>query len=57
MLCVNFNRSFAAQDPQQFIKTLLLDKLGVRHLIVGDDFHFGKNRSGNYALLAQAAAQ
>lgn len=57
MLCVNFNRSFAAQDPQQFIKTLLLDKLGVRHLIVGDDFHFGKNRSGNYTLLAQAAAQ
>ncbi len=55
LLCVGFNRAFAAQDPQQFIETLLLQKLGTQHLIVGDDFHFGKARSGNFALLQQAS--
>lgn len=57
LLCVNFTAEFAAQQPQQFIQTLLLDKLGVAHLIVGDDFHFGKNRSGSFDMLAQAAKQ
>lgn len=57
LLCVGFNQAFAAQQPEQFIQTLLLDKLGVKHLIVGDDFQFGKNRTGNYALLQQAAQQ
>lgn len=57
LLCVGFNHAFAAQLPEQFIQTLLLDKLGVKHLIVGDDFQFGKNRTGNYALLQQAAQQ
>lgn len=57
LLCVNFNADFAGQQPQDFIEQLLLGKLGVRHLIVGDDFCFGKNRAGNFALLQQAAAQ
>ncbi|HCU67563.1 MAG TPA: bifunctional riboflavin kinase/FAD synthetase [Rheinheimera sp.] len=57
LLCVNFNADFAGQEPQAFIEQLLLGKLGVRHLIVGDDFCFGKNRAGNFALLQQAAAR
>ncbi|OBP14010.1 riboflavin biosynthesis protein RibF [Rheinheimera sp. SA_1] len=57
LLCASFNREFAAQDPEQFITGLLLEKLNVQHLIVGDDFCFGKNRSGNFALLQQAAEQ
>lgn len=57
LLCVNFNAEFAGQDPQLFIEQLLLGQLGVRHLIVGDDFCFGKNRAGNFALLQQAAAK
>lgn len=57
MLCVPFTRDFASQEPEQFIQDLLLNKLGVKHLIVGDDFCFGKNRAGNFALLQQAAAK
>ncbi|MCC5452638.1 bifunctional riboflavin kinase/FAD synthetase [Rheinheimera sp. UJ51] len=57
LLCVGFNRAFAAQAPEQFIEDLLLAKLGVQHLIVGDDFHFGQARSGNYALLERAASK
>ncbi len=32
----------------------MVEKLGVKHLIVGDDFHFGKNRVGDFAMLLQA---
>ncbi len=57
LLCVKFNRAFASQQPSEFIEDLLLNRLGVQHLIVGDDFCFGKNRAGNFAMLQQAAIQ
>ncbi|MCH8538946.1 MAG: bifunctional riboflavin kinase/FAD synthetase [Alkalimonas sp.] len=55
LLCVNFNQRFADLDPAYFVEQLLVQQLGVRHLIVGDDFCFGKNRTGNYGLLQQAS--
>ncbi len=54
LICVNFNLKFASQSAEQFIEHLLVEKLGIKHLIVGDDFHFGKNRLGNFAMLYQA---
>jgi riboflavin kinase/FMN adenylyltransferase len=54
LICINFTFAFAGQSPEQFIETLLVEKLGIKHLIVGDDFHFGKNRAGNYQMLRQA---
>ena len=57
LLCVHFTPDFAAQAPEQFIQQLLLKQLGVEQLIVGDDFRFGKNRSGSFELLALAAEQ
>lgn len=57
LLVVRFDRDFAAQQPEFFIEHLLVAQLAVRHLIVGDDFCFGKNRAGNFALLQQAASQ
>lgn len=54
LICVNFTREFANQSAEQFIETLLVKKLGVKHLIVGDDFHFGKNRVGDFAMLSAA---
>ncbi|KUM54391.1 bifunctional riboflavin kinase/FAD synthetase [Rheinheimera sp. EpRS3] len=57
LLCVNFTPAFAAQAPEQFVQQLLLKQLGVEHLIVGDDFRFGINRSGNFELLASASEQ
>ncbi|MEI6895669.1 MAG: bifunctional riboflavin kinase/FAD synthetase [Colwellia sp.] len=54
LICVNFNTQFANLSPQYFIESLLVKKLGIKHLIVGDDFHFGKNRQGNYSMLRKA---
>lgn len=57
LLVVRFDQQFAAQLPEFFIEQLLVNRLDVRHLIVGDDFCFGKNRAGNFAMLQQASAQ
>lgn len=57
LLCVNFNAHFANLSAEQFIRDLLVTKLGVKFLVVGDDFCFGKGRSGNFAMLQQAGKQ
>jgi riboflavin kinase/FMN adenylyltransferase len=49
-----FNQAFAGQQPQAFIDEVLLQGLGVRYLLVGDDFRFGARRAGDYDLLVQA---
>lgn len=54
LICVNFNRKFANQTAEYFIEKVLVEKLGIKHLIIGDDFHFGKNRLGNFKMLVEA---
>ena len=57
LLCVRFNAQLAAMSAQSFVSDLLLERLGVHYLTVGDDFRFGHQRQGNFALLQQFAAQ
>ena len=54
LLCVRFSQRFAEQAASTFIEQLLVDKLGVRYLVVGDDFRFGKRRQGDFHLLEEA---
>ncbi|WP_299938904.1 bifunctional riboflavin kinase/FAD synthetase [uncultured Nitratireductor sp.] len=49
-----FDRAFSGLSPQDFVKTVLVDGLGISHVVTGFDFHFGKNRSGTPAVLAEA---
>ena len=51
LICVRFDASFSSMSPQDFIKQLLVDKLGVKFLVVGDDFRFGAGRKGNFEML------
>lgn len=51
VLCVRFNTEFANLTAEQFVQQILLDDLAVKHLVVGDDFRFGKQRQGDYAFL------
>jgi len=53
LLIVRFNRHFADYDAEQFIDDILIKKLNIKHLVIGDDFHFGKARRGNFALLKE----
>lgn len=57
VLCLPFNEGLRSLTAQQFIDRVLLDGLGVRHLVVGDDFRFGCDRSGDFALLARVGAE
>jgi riboflavin kinase/FMN adenylyltransferase len=52
-----FNEKFAAQSPDDFINNVLVQGLGVKYVLVGDDFRFGAKRLGDYAMLDTAGAQ
>lgn len=57
VLCCRFNEQFRSQSAAQFVDNLLVKGLAVRSLIVGDDFRFGADRSGDFAYLQQAGEQ
>ncbi|MFO1263239.1 MAG: bifunctional riboflavin kinase/FMN adenylyltransferase [Rhodoferax sp.] len=46
-----FDARLAGQSPQEFIQNVLVSGLGAKYVLVGDDFRFGKQRAGDYALL------
>lgn len=50
-----FNYELAQVSAPQFIERVLVAGLGVRWLLVGDDFRFGARRAGNFVTLARAA--
>ncbi|NRD72802.1 bifunctional riboflavin kinase/FAD synthetase [Shewanella sp. VB17] len=54
LVCINFNARFAEMSAKDFIDTLLVKSLGVKYLVVGDDFCFGKERAGNFEMLRSA---
>ncbi|PHS68550.1 MAG: bifunctional riboflavin kinase/FMN adenylyltransferase [Methylophaga sp.] len=54
-LCVlRFNKKLAQMQAEEFIQRLLVDGLNIRYLVVGDDFRFGQDRQGDFAMLKQA---
>ena len=52
--CLSFNNKLASLTAQTFIEEVLVKKLGVKYLVVGDDFRFGLNRSGTFETLLEA---
>ena len=53
MLCLPFNEALRSLTACEFIERVLIDGLGVRHLVVGDDFRFGCDRRGDFHLLTE----
>ena len=52
-----FNFDFAKTTPEDFIERILARGLAARWILVGDDFRFGARRSGDLAMLKQAAVR
>lgn len=50
-VCLPFGARLAAMPAEEFVDRLLVNGLGVRHLVVGPDFRFGQGRRGDFALL------
>jgi riboflavin kinase / FMN adenylyltransferase len=57
MLVFEFGAELAAMDAEQFVGDVLGARIGAAGVITGDDFSFGKGRSGDAALLASVGAQ
>lgn len=56
-ICVKFDHHLAELSAEDFIKIILIDRLQVKYLVIGDDFRFGKGRTGDYAMLQQAGRE
>ncbi|MHB1951288.1 MAG: bifunctional riboflavin kinase/FAD synthetase [Acidiferrobacteraceae bacterium] len=57
VLCLRFDAQLAALEASAFIEQILVAGLGVRHLVIGDDFRFGRGRVGDFALLKASGAR
>ena len=57
VVCLRFDNYLANLTPEEFIRVILLEGVGVNYLVVGDDFHFGKGRGGNFSTLQRAGAE
>lgn len=53
VFCLPFDKSFAALTPEEFVFKMLRDQIGVRELLVGEQFAFGAGRSGCMADLVR----
>ena len=53
VICEDFTPEYANLSPRQFVKDILLDKIGVKAVFVGHDYAFGKGRKGNIDTLKQ----
>jgi len=54
VLCLTFNERLRSMTADEFVHDLLLKGLAVKHFVVGDDFRFGCDRSGDYNMLRQS---
>jgi riboflavin kinase/FMN adenylyltransferase len=52
-LVIPFDQERAAESAEDFVQEVLVDQLSARLVVVGEDFHFGRGRRGNVALLSQ----
>ena len=53
---LSFDARLSSQTPEAFIDNVLVRGLGVRYVLVGDDFRFGAKRAGDYTTLDAAGA-
>ncbi len=57
IIVAHFDRALAAQTPEEFARRILAETLGARAVIVGEDFRFGRDRTGDVATLRGAGGR
>ncbi len=53
LLVINFTKEFSQLKPETFIKEFLIDKIGLKEIVIGHDHHFGKGRGGDESTLRE----
>src|ERR1700693_3304377 len=54
LVTLRFDEQMRAMTPQDFVDGLIVEGLGTRHMVVGDDFRYGSNAGGTIASLRAA---
>src|SRR5690348_13353121 len=54
LFALPFDAALASKHADEFVRDVLVQALGVSCVVVGEDFQFGKGRSGNTATLTQS---
>jgi riboflavin kinase / FMN adenylyltransferase len=57
LIVIPFTQEFAAISARDFVREVLVDAVGVRKLVIGYDYAFGRNREGNVQLLSQLGTE
>ena len=57
VLMLRFDRRLAAMTPREFVREVLLDRCGMRELVIGYDHGFGRGRSGDAETLRALGAE
>ncbi len=57
IIIMKFTREIAQMPAADFLKNMIIDNIGINHLITGYDNAFGKDREGDYALLSSIAME
>lgn len=57
VVCLKFDTTLRGYTAEQFIQRILVERMNVRHLEIGDDFRFGCDRAGDFRKLQQAGAE
>jgi riboflavin kinase/FMN adenylyltransferase len=57
LIQIPFTREFASISARSFVEDLLVRRIGMKAIVVGKDYTFGRNREGNLALLRQWAPE
>lgn len=55
LVLLEFTKEFSNMSSEKYIKTILVDKLNTKSLVIGYDHHFGKSRSGDFSNLIKLA--
>ncbi len=51
LICIPFTKEFASITAKEFVEDLLVKRIGMKAIVIGEDYSFGKNREGNFELL------
>lgn len=57
VVVLRFDRAMAALEPEEFVEQVLLERCGMRELVIGHDHGFGRGRRGDVAMLRAMGAE
>jgi riboflavin kinase/FMN adenylyltransferase len=56
LLVVPFSRDFSRMHAEEFVRDILVERIGVHALVIGYDHRFGRNREGDIGVLRRLSA-